>query len=112
MFDKYVTHDYSKVSYQMEKDRKSRELIAEKELKTKDRVDISIEEYEKMKSQISNLQWENNRIRGLFKHFEKFVEYNIIPDSIFSMTTRDTLCSNKSRCRIEFDFIQIVNECH
>lgn len=111
MFNRYVVNDYSKLSYQMEKDRESRESIAEKELKAKDRVDISLEEYKRMQNEISNLRWENNRIRELFKHFERFVEYDIIPDSIFSMTTRDTLCSNKSRCRIEFDFIQNGNEC-
>ena len=61
MFNTYIHQDYSKgmnaISAQMKMDRKSREDIAEKEIKARDRVDISLEEYERMKNEISSLRW-------------------------------------------------------
>lgn len=108
MFNKYIYHDYSKgisqISCQMEKDRKSRECISENEIKARNRVDISLEEYEEMKCKISDLKWENNNLRELFKDFKDLVKLDVIPDSIEYLFTED-IDYGVGKCRVEFDFI-------
>ena len=103
MFDKNI-HNYSKLSDQIERDRKSRELIAEKQIRVKDRVDISLEEYEKMKSEISRLEYEKQELLKYLGYFKQFIRYDIVPDSIISFVDGNMINPYK-RCRIEFDFI-------
>ena len=75
MFNTYIRQDYSKglneaslrISSQMELDRISRENIAQKEIKARDRVDISLEEYEKMKKDIAWLTNQNTRYRCILE---------------------------------------------
>ena len=112
MFNTYIRQDYSKglsemssrISSQMQLDRKSREDIAQKEIKARDRVDISLDEYEKMKSEISSLRWQVSQMNNKLMQFNEVIELNIVPDTMITLYDYDPL-NMKSKCRIEFNFI-------
>ena len=44
--------------------------ISDNEIKSKNRVDISLEEYEKIKKELENLRYENKYLRNIFEKFE------------------------------------------
>lgn len=102
MFDKKyyttkVVNDFSEVSKQLELDRISRERIAEKEMRVRDRVDISLVEYEELK-----------KYKSLSKHFGKFSNLNIVPDTMDIFYSESFLHNDfrpRLRCAIYFDFI-------
>ena len=108
MFNTYIKQDYSsglsKVSSQMQLDRISRDNIAQKEIKARDRVNISLEEYERMKYDKSSLQWQVNQLRNKLKQFEEVIDLDIVQDTMVVLTDYDPF-DMKSKCRIEFDFI-------
>lgn len=108
MFNTYIYQDYSKgmnaISTQMRMDRISRENIAEKEIKARDRVDISLDEYERMKEEISSLQWEVNQMRNKMELFKEVIDLNIIPDTFVDLYDYDPF-EMKSKCIIKFEFI-------
>lgn len=58
------------------------EEISKAEIKSKDRVDITLEEYETMKKQIEWLDYEVHRLHAILKKIEVPYELDIIPDSI------------------------------
>lgn len=112
MFNTYVYQDGSKgireaasqISSQMQRDRESRENIAQKEIKARDRVDISLEEYERMKNEISSLRWEVNQMRNKMELFSEVIDLNIIPDTFIDLYDYDPF-EMKSKCIIKFEFI-------
>ena len=58
------------------------ESISQAEIKSKNRVDISLEEYENMKHTIKSLTYENNEMREILNRIEAPLDKKIIPDSI------------------------------
>ena len=108
MFNTYITQDYSKgmnaISNQMQMDRISRENIAEKEIKARDRVNISLDEYERMRNKISSLEWKIDEMRDMVKLFKGVIDLNIIPDTFVDLYDYDIL-TGKSKCIIKFEFI-------
>lgn len=58
------------------------EKISKAEIKSKDRVNITLEEYENMKKQIERLDYEVCRLQSILKKIEVPFELDIIPDSI------------------------------
>lgn len=112
MFNTYVYQDgskeireaASKISSQMQRDRESREDIAQKEIKARDRVDISLEEYERMKNEISSLRWEVSQMRNKMELFGEVINLNIIPDTFIDLYDYDPF-EMKSKCIIKFEFI-------
>ena len=81
------------------------------EANSKGTVTISLEEYEKIKNEISRLENEITRLKyekqellEYFGYFKKFIDYDIVPGSIISLVEGNMINPYK-RCRIEFDFI-------
>lgn len=58
------------------------ETISKEEIKAKDRVDITLEEYENMKRKISSLESEVRYLCSILEKIEAPLDKNIIPDSI------------------------------
>lgn len=106
MFDTYKTiHDYSQIAKEMELDRKSNERISQNEIKSKDRVDITLEEYERMKSNITRLEHELYIVKNKLEPFKEVVGLNIILDTFHILQSKDCLCRpNRMRCAIFFDY--------
>ena len=75
--------------------------ISKAEIKSKDRVDISLEEYENMKNQIGSLSYEVNRLSNILKRIEVPLDKEIIPDSIQTCWCND-IRSNRHIFRVEF----------
>ena len=102
MFDRY-TIEYkdnsleaaARVTAEMELDRKSREKIAEKEIKARDRVDITLEEYENMKKEIEKLRDTNRFFKAVFDRIEIPWDKNIVVDSVGTFENED--CMNFRR---------------
>ena len=77
---------------------KKLEEISKAEIKSKDRVDITLEEYETMKKNIEWLEYEVHRLQAILKKIEVPYELDIIPDSI-----ETTYCDD------HFNFRKIFN---
>lgn len=77
------------------------ENIFKAEIKSKDRVDISLEEYENMKNQIGSLSYEVDRLSNILKRIEVPLDKEIIPDSIQTCWCTD-IRNNRHIFRIEF----------
>lgn len=58
------------------------ESISKAEIKSKDRVNISLEEYEKMKNEIKSLSSEVYRLSRILERIDVPLDKKIIPDSI------------------------------
>lgn len=76
--------------------------ISHAEIKAKDRVDISLEEYERMKHELEHYRGENAKFRAIFDSVKIPINLKIIPESIRTeyMVDRQWWCT---RYRIEFD---------
>ena len=61
---------------------KKLEEISKAEIKSKDRVDITLEEYESLKNQVKWLEYEVHRLQSIMKKIEIPYDLDIIPDSI------------------------------
>lgn len=61
---------------------KKLEDISNAEIRSKDRVDISLEEYEKMKNEIKSLSSEVYRLSRILERIDVPLDKEIIPDSI------------------------------
>lgn len=113
MFDrKYYTtkvvNDYSEVSSQMRLDRESREKIAEREIRARDRVDISRDEYESMKDEIKRLQSELCCANYKLENFGVAANLNIVPNTtnvFFSESFSFREPESELKCMITFRFI-------
>lgn len=77
------------------------ESISQAEIKSKDRVDITLEEYERMKSEIKRLTYENEGMREILDRIEVPIHRKIIPDSIRNYCTKD-LAHHRYIYTIEF----------
>lgn len=58
------------------------ESISNAETKARDRVNISLEEYENMKAKISSLSCEVYELRNILKQIDVPLDKKIVPDSI------------------------------
>ena len=67
------------------------EEISKAEIKARDRVDITLEEYESMKNQIKWLDYEVHRLQSIFEKIQVPYELDIIPDSIETTYCTDHL---------------------
>lgn len=76
--------------------------ISDAEIKSKDRVDITLEEYENMKKQIRSLSYEVEKLSDILRRIEVPLDKEIVPDSIRSYWCDDAL-DFKRKFRIEFD---------
>lgn len=76
--------------------------ISDAEIKSRDRVNITLEEYEHMKDKIKSLSYEVERLSDILGRIEAPLDEKIIPDSIVTYW-----CDNhkdfKRKFRIEFD---------
>lgn len=70
MFDRYIIEDDSseaaaRITSEMEADRRSREKIAQAEIKARDRVDITLEENERIKAERrKDVEFKDAKIRA------------------------------------------------
>lgn len=81
--------------------------ISKAEIKSKDRVDISLEEYENMKNQINSLSYEVDRLSSILKRIEVPLDEKIIPDSIVTYW-----CDNHSAFKRKFIVEFEIDELH
>lgn len=56
--------------------------ISDAEIESKDRVNITLKEYENMKDKISSLSYQVDRLCEILQRMEVPLDKNIIPDSI------------------------------
>ena len=77
------------------------ESISKAEIKSKDRVDISLEEYKSMKSQIKSLSCEVDRLSSILERIKAPLDKEIIPDSIRTFWC-DDLMKFRRIFRVEF----------
>ena len=82
--------------------------IHEEESKTKDRVDISLSEYERLKRENRDLAWKVSRLEAILSSIRIPVEKyeQIKPDSVKVESCSDPI-HFKQRIRIEFDMDDI-----
>lgn len=76
--------------------------ISRDEIKARDRVDISLEEYERMKEEIRFLRAENAKFREIYESMKIPADLDIIPDSIEVEYSYDHRWM-RTRYRIMFD---------
>lgn len=89
MFNRYIIEDNSlkaaaRMAAEMRQGRESQEKIAREEIKARNRVDISLEEYENMKKEIEKLRNDNCYFKTLFDRIEIPWDKEIIADSIYT----------------------------
>lgn len=77
------------------------ENISQAEIKSKDRVDITLEEYERMKRTIEKLTFDNRCMSEVLDRIEVPIHRKIIPDSIRNYCTKD-LAHHRCIYTIEF----------
>ena len=86
--------------------------ISDAEIKSKDRVDITLEEYETMKKQIEWLEYEVHRLQNIMKKIEIPYDLDIIPDSIETTYCDDYLNFRKIfNIRFAVDDFEIKKNC-
>lgn len=73
------------------------EAISNAEIRSKDRVNITLEEYEKMKNEIKSLSSEVYRLSRILERIDVPLDKEIIPDSI-----RTYWCDDALHCRHKF----------
>lgn len=76
--------------------------ISDAEIKSKNRVDITLEEYENMRDKITSLSYEVKRLSNILGRIDVPLDKEIIPDSIRSYW-HDDICDFKRRFTIEFE---------
>ena len=80
------------------------ESISEKEIKSKDRVDISLEEYTQTKKRLETLERANREMHMLLHDIGIPVEViGSVEHSSINVTHCDDICDFKRKYRIEFD---------
>lgn len=77
------------------------ENISKAEIKSKNRVDISLEEYENMKNKIKSLSYEVDRLTKILTRIDVPLDKDIIPDSIKTCWCED-YWNNRVKFIIEF----------
>lgn len=77
--------------------------ISDAEIKSKNRVNITLEEYEAMKKQIEWLEYEVHRLQNIMKKIEIPYDLDIIPDSI-ETTYCDDHCNFRKIFNVRFAY--------
>lgn len=77
------------------------ESISKAEIKSKDRVNITLEEYEKMKNEIKSLSSEVYRLSRILERIDVPLDKEIIPNSIRTFWCDDAI-NNRAKFIIEF----------
>ena len=77
------------------------ETISEEEIRARNRVNITLNEYETMKRKIASLESEVDYLRSILEKIEAPLDKNIIPDSIRTYYS-DCLWDCKRVFRVEF----------
>ena len=86
--------------------------ISDAEIKSKDRVNITLEEYETMKKHIEWLEYEVRRLQSIFEKIEIPYDLDIIPDSIETTYCDDHLNFRKIfNIRFAVDDFEIKKNC-
>jgi hypothetical protein len=110
-----VQHDEA-LNAQIEANRKDRELARERlaldkqihkdNLRTRDRVDISLSEYEKLKSDLEIAKSAIQRYENIFKalHIDLSIVDDIVPES-FKISTGFDIRRNENTVQIEFNYL-------
>ena len=75
--------------------------ISNAEIKSKDRVDIILEEYESMKTEIKDLRHQVNRLCAIFEKIEAPIDRDIIPESVHTWWCDDHI-NFRRIFRVEF----------
>nr|DAV24917.1 MAG TPA: hypothetical protein [Bacteriophage sp.] len=84
------------------------ESISKAEIASRDRVDISLKEYESMKRQIESLTWERDRLRSVLENIKAPLDKNIIPGSINTYYYDDPMnCKRIYRVEFEIDDMEM-----
>lgn len=112
MFDRYyhIQDDHSRIeaarinSFSQEKFANTLKSISEAEIKSKDRVDITLEEYERLKNDVRKYEERSRRMGAMIMRLGIPYELldHIITDSIY-VTTCDNHMDFMKRYRIEFN---------
>ena len=76
--------------------------ISDAEIKSKDRVNITLEEYESMKDKISSLSYEVKRLSNILERIEAPLDKEIIPNSIVTYW-QDNAFDFKRKFIVEFE---------
>ena len=76
-------------------------MISEEEIRARNRVNLSVNEYEHMKHRIASLESEVDYLRSILEKIEAPLDKNIIPDSIRTYYS-DGLWDCKRVFRVEF----------
>ena len=76
-------------------------VISEAEIKSKDRVDISLEEYKRMENTISSLSHEVKRLRDILDRIEVPLDMDIVIDNIQTYWCDDAV-NHRHLFKVEF----------
>ena len=76
--------------------------ISDAEIKSKNRVDITLKEYDDMRDKIKQLSYEVDRLSNILRRIEIPFDKEIIPDSIQTYYNRDEI-NLKTLFRVEFE---------
>ena len=79
------------------------ESISKEEIRSRDRVNITLEEYERMKHELSSLENEVRRLRAILGNIGIPIDKNIIPGSIRTCTMDDFRHFGRTNYRVEFE---------
>ena len=88
---------------------KKLECISKEEIRSRDRVDITLEEYERLKSQIDRLTIEVDRLRSILEKINVPLDKDIIPDSIQTFYCLDPISLTTS-FKISFAINEYLKE--
>lgn len=76
--------------------------ISDNEIKARDRVNITLEEYESMKNKICSLSYEVKRLSNILERIEAPLDKEIVPDSIVTHWS-DSPWDFKRKFIVEFE---------
>lgn len=120
MFDKFIIHKQDNealtaaISKGSSKLSETIEAANDKEIKARDRVNISLEEYNKLVAKVRILETENSNYRKFFKVLGVPYDLPIIPESaILRKELSSPLSIDTQKYQIEFDVrINELNQCN
>lgn len=84
------------------------ESISKAEIKSLDRVNISLEEYERLKRENSEYFVENLNLRSILEKIEAPIDKPIVPGSIRTYTCSDFRKWGRTIYHIEFEIDEVI----
>ena len=78
----WIANSNEQVANAIKEQNKVNKEISDNEIKSKNRVDISLEEYEKTKKELENLRHENKYLKNILEKFEISSNEKILTESI------------------------------